>query len=1191
MRLQAIKLAGFKSFVDPTTVPFPSNLCAVVGPNGCGKSNIIDAVRWVMGESSAKTLRGESMADVIFNGSNARKPVGQATIELMFDNAEGHLVGEYAAYSEISIRRQVTRDGQSNYYLNGQKCRRKDITSVFLGTGLGPRSYSIIEQGMISELIEARPEELRGYLEEAAGISRYKERRRETERRIRHARENLERLNDLREELGRQLSHLERQAKSAGRYKELRAEERRFKAELHGLRWNRLNGEIKLKDDEITRLSTEQEARVADQRRIDADIETQRAELAGLTDALDAVQQRYYQQGNRIAEIEGNIRHQNERSQQFITDLEQVTEAWHQLRTNLDNDQQALDRLREDLAAIEPQRAEMLSLEQTSGEQLLSVEQAMQGWQEEWELFNQSAAETRRAAGVQQSGIEHLEQSVARVNERVTSRRDDVTGLSGETVEEEIAPLQDMLVVQEGQLGRIEAEMSALTATIEQQREHNTHLMVSLDEQRSELQESKGQQASLVALQQAALGQQDDVEVGWLARHSLGERHRLAEQIQVEHGWELAVETVLGDRLQAVCVEGVDQVSALLADFDEGHLHFVAGVPDATDAAVNDAPGHRHAPSHETLGQRIRVGAELRPLLDEIMQGVRIAEDLAAATAIRPTLLRGESVITPDGIWIGTHWLQVSKSKDMSAGIIKRQEQLGRIADEIETMELKAVSLSEALESGMARLHQAESDRELQQTRLLEQQRSFGETRAELGAKQVQAEQIRNDLIRTNREIQEGVEQLQEDEQNLREVRQTLQVALDGMEADTHLRASLQTRRKDISEQLDLARAKAKTDKDAAHQLALRIQSLHSSQASTQQAMERLVEQERGEAARKQTLVNRIKESEEPQARLKADLATHLEQRLTVESELTSVRQGSEQAAHQIRELEQVRSGVDEQIETIRASLEQVRLARQEIKVRQTTIEEQLTTDREDLNSVLVRLAELAAAAGQGANPDEAAWEQHLSRIDKRVQRLGAINLAAIEEFNAQSERKEYLDAQNEDLEKALATLENAIRKIDVETRTRFKETFDKVNTKLQLLFPKLFGGGYAYLDMTGEDLLDTGVSIMARPPGKRNTSIHQLSGGEKALAAIALVFSIFSLNPAPFCLLDEVDAPLDDANVARYSDLVKEMSRTIQFIYITHNKIAMEMGEQLIGVTMQEAGVSRLVSVDVEEAVAMAAV
>jgi chromosome segregation protein len=1167
MRLQAIKLAGFKSFVDSTTVPFPSNLCAVVGPNGCGKSNIIDAVRWVMGESSAKNLRGESMADVIFNGSNSRKPIGQASIELVFDNTEGRLAGEYAAYSEISIKRQVTRDGQSSYFLNGQKCRRKDITDVFLGTGLGPRSYAIIEQGMISNLIEAKPDELRVYIEEAAGISKYKERRKETERRISHTKDNLDRLHDLRDELERQLHHLERQAKAAERYTELKAEEREVQSQLYGLKWQSLSAEVKVKEDNIGRLQVEQEAKIADQRRVDAEVEQKRDELVNLNDEVNEVQKRYYDYGTEIARIEDSIRYQNERNQQLSMDLEEVSENWYKIRADIDSDQRKLGELKHELAQTEPQQNQVQQVQSESMQQLAAAEEAMQQWQANWDEFNRLAAESQNKGQVQQSRIESLEQSIERLNARLGTLRADVERLSSSTVEAEIPPLEAMLETQQEQTERIETELGEVTSKIEHQREENQRLSQSLDEKRTELQNLRGRHASLDALQQAALGQQDDAEMQWLEQHGLGQNVRLGEQIRVDDEWALAVETVLGDYLQAVTVDDLSGLTGALDDFAKGSLNFL-------DKQVGGASPQ----GDQFLSAKVTSDIDLT----ELLAGVKVASSLTEALQMRGGLQTGDSVITPEGVWLGRNWLRVSKDQDATAGVLKRQAELTSLDQDIAMLNETVDTLSSDLEGGVAALQVAEADRDQLSTRLAEHQRALSETSAQLGAKTLQAEQIKTDLARANEEIEKGVIELESDDGLLREARNTLQSAMDQMELDTSKRQQMQEDREAKQQALQASRDKAREDRDAAHQLDLRIQTVKSQISATEQAMARLVEQQEIFAERKQTLETNISESEEPQVQLKEELSAQLESRLEVENELTGLRQKVEASQHEIRNLEQSRSRFDEELEQVRTSLEKVRIDWQGLEVRRKTIQEQLEAEKHELETVLGSLPEDA---------NKQVWEENLTRIGNRIQRLGAINLAAIDEFKVQSERKQYLDAQNEDLEKALATLENAIHKIDIETRTKFKETFDTVNNKLQQLFPKVFGGGHAYLEMTGEDLLDTGVGLMARPPGKRNSSIHLLSGGEKALTAIALVFSIFSLNPAPFCMLDEVDAPLDDANVGRYSNLVKEMSRTVQFIYITHNKIAMEMAEQLMGVTMHEPGVSRLVAVDVDEAVAMAAV
>ncbi len=942
-----------------------------------------------------------------------------------------------------------------------------------------------------------------------------------------------------------------------------------MRAQLHGLKWQSITTNAKAKEDNINRLQIEQEARIADQRRVDAEVEQKRQTMVQLGDESNDVQKRYYDLGTEIARVEDSIQFQNERNQELNRDLEQVSENWYKIRSDIDNDQRRLGELRHELGQTEPRQDEVRLSEETSGGQLIEAEQAMQAWQQNWEEFNILSAQSQNQGQVQQARIASLEQSIERLNQRLIVLNGDVERLEGLTVEQEISPLESMLETQEVQIARIEEELRELVDKIETQRVENQSLNSQLDEKRSSLQGVRGRYASLEALQQSALGQQDDAEMEWLQKHNMKNSTRLGEKLKVDDHWAVAAETVLGDYLQAVCVDGVDAVSAILGDFEKGSLNFM-------ETNGGSAP---------------MVDATMTPLLSQLscdvdlshlMNGVMIAETLDEALAMRSKLQSGQSVITPEGIWLGVNWLRVSKDQDATAGVIKRQAELTSLEAQIEELQATVGDLTEGLEEGVAALQVAEKDRDNEQTRLAEQQRAFSETRAQLGAKKLQAEQIKTDLGRANDEIESNTIHVEEDQENLKLARNTLQGAMDDMEQNNLKRESMQHDRHEKQQQLEDARTRAREHRDASHQLALKIQSLNSQVTSTEQAMTRLQEQQALLAERKAALEVSINESEEPQVQLKQELAVQLEKRLSVEVELKNVRQKSEAIEHEIRNLEQERSRFEEQVEQIRTSLDQVRMDWQALEVRRTTIKEQLEEDGEALDDVLSAMPEDA---------EESSWEENLTRIGNRIQRLGAINLAAIDEFKVQSERKVYLDAQNEDLEKALQTLENAIRRIDIETRTRFKETFDKVNNKLQQLFPKIFGGGHAYLEMTGEDLLDTGVGLMARPPGKRNSSIHLLSGGEKALTAIALVFSIFSLNPAPFCMLDEVDAPLDDANVGRYSNLVKEMSRTVQFIYITHNKIAMEMAEQLMGVTMHEPGVSRMVSVDVDEAVALAAV
>ncbi len=1168
MRLKCIKLAGFKSFVDPTTVTFPSNMCAVVGPNGCGKSNIIDAVRWVMGESSAKNLRGESMTDVIFNGSNARKPVGQAVVELLFDNSDGTIRGEYAAFAEISVRRKVTRDAKNIYYLNGTKCRRRDITDIFLGTGLGPRSYSIISQGIISNLIESRPEDLRIFIEEAAGISKYKERRRDTENRIRRTNENLERLTDLRDELERQLHHLHSQAQAAEKYTEFKAEERLKKAQLSALRWRSIDTDVGEKETVIRDLEVKMESFVADQRAMDSAIEKKRDEHTQLTDRFNEVQGRFYSVGGEIARIEQNIQHSRERSRQLHEDLHQAETSWEDNSKHLATDQQLVKQLQAELEEIEPELELVNETEEEAALTLESAEESMQEWQQQWDAFNLKAAEPRQRAEVEQSRIQHIEQVVSRLGGRIRKLDDERSQLTTGDADEEIELLSEQLAELELAADDQQLNSESLQEQIEQCRESIESDSALLDEQRGLLQGQIGRRASLEALQQAALGQQGGVGE-WLEREGLDGCQRLAEQLKVDEGWELALETVLGDNLQAVCVDGLDPLSKLLGGLDAGTL-----------IALDSASGSVSETSNKTteLLSKVTANRDLVPLLD----GILIADDLAEAMSLRGSLKGSQSIVTRDGIWVGANWLRVARDEDQQAGVLQRQQELETLLAEIESNQNRVTSLEERLLKHREALSQTENERESLQKTMAEQTRKQGEFRADLGAKKIRVEQVTARRGNIDAELSEIREQQVMEQESLGEARLVLQEALDLMESDTGQREQLLRQRDDNRTRLDEARQRSRHDKDRAHQLALRQQSLRTQLDSTRQAVVRLEAQVEQLKERREQLQGNLQLSSEPADEQKMILQELLEQRVLVEEELAESRRKVENLDHEMRENEKQRSQAEQHAQAVRGQLEQIRMEWQALQVHRKNLQEQLVEENFDLPTILDNLPEDAT---------QTEWEDQLRRLDNRIQRLGAINLAAIDEYKAQAERKEYLDSQNDDLVQALETLENAIRRIDRETRSRFKETFEKVNSGLQLLFPKVFGGGHAYLELTGDDLLDTGVTIMARPPGKKNSTIHLLSGGEKALTAIALVFSIFQLNPAPFCMLDEVDAPLDDANVGRYARMVEEMSASVQFIYITHNKIAMEAGKQLMGVTMHEPGVSRMVSVDIEEAATLAAV
>jgi chromosome segregation protein len=1169
MRLKCIKLAGFKSFVDPTTVNFPSNLCAVVGPNGCGKSNIIDAVRWVMGESSAKNLRGENMTDVIFNGSSGRKPVGQASIELVFDNSDGTLLGEYAAFTEISIKRKVTRDAQNHYYLNGTKCRRRDITDIFLGTGLGPRSYAIIEQGMISRLIEAKPEDLRVYIEEAAGISKYKERRRDTESRMRRTLENLERLTDIREELERQLQRLQRQAQAAEKYTEYKKEERLLKAQLQALKYRQLDIQAKAKREVIRDLELRMESFITDQVNKDTQIEKYRSQYTELGDKFNEVQGRYYAIGSEIARLEQSIQHAQERARQLQSDLDQTLRDSREAEENLLSDTQKVETWEAELLELTPELELIKSAEENSSEALIESEEAMQRWQQEWDSFNQRAAEPRQKAEVQQSRIQHLEQVQQRLLQRVEKLKEEKLTLHDDSADEEIAQFNEQLAELDLTLEEKRQQLDSSVEKLDHQRNENHRLNNELDALRSQLQTMRGRHASLEALQQAALGEKSKAVSQWLERQSLHQKPRAAESIRVQDGWDKALETVLGNQLQAVCVDGFEGLTSLLGDLTQGELILLDTRARASGSSANKAP---------TLASKVSADWDIAGLLS----GIYLAEDLSSALALRGNLQSGESVITRDGIWLSAHWLRVARDNDASSGVIARRQELEELTAAITSREQEIETLVARLDEGREAIKQLEQARELLRRELEELNRRHSEIRSQLSARQVKVEQLLMRRERTDNEIREAREQMEQEAEHLSEARMILSEAIAMMEQDTDERERLLERRDAIRVALDQARQRARHDKDKAHELAMRAQSVKTQLDAMRQGISRLREQSSRLQERREQLQLALSDNRDPVEEYKLELEAALSKRLAVESNLTEARRALETVEQELRNAEQSRNRAEQEVQAVRSHLEQERLAAQTFDVQRDSIAQQLNEDELDLETLLAELPEEAQIKP---------IEEELEAIAQRISRLGPINLAAIDEYKTESERKNYLDAQDNDLREALETLENAIKRIDRETRTRFKETFDQVNKSLQELFPKVFGGGHAYLELTGEDLLDTGIAIMARPPGKRNSTIHLLSGGEKALTAIALVFSIFRLNPAPFCMLDEVDAPLDDANVGRYARMVEEMSEHVQFIYITHNKIAMEMAHQLMGVTMHEPGVSRLVTVDVDEAAELAAV
>ncbi len=1172
MKLEKIKLSGFKSFVDPTVIPITGNLTAIVGPNGCGKSNIIDAVRWVMGESSAKHLRGGNMSDVIFNGSSGRKPVSTASVELVFDNSEGKMGGEYAQYNSIAIKRQVSRDGQSLFLLNGSRCRRKDITDLFLGTGLGSRSYAIIEQGTISRMVEAKPDELRVHIEEAAGISKYKERRSETENRMKHTRENLERLDDLREEVDKQLKHLQKQAEKAEKYTELKKQERQFKLELLAMRWNTYHQAAKQLETKLQDVATEHNRLFVELRNIDNAIEAKRAEHKNQQQQLNKTQGDYYTLVADVSGLQQAIKHHESSHEETLLEINRSKLQADQSLSQLESDLQALDEIKQTL--LEAEESWIIAQERQEDilEQQQNIRQQRSSWQVQWEAYRTMSSEYKEQAEVHRVKAIQLENQNRQLQIRMDKLHSERDELSSSQLQSTIETLDADIEIIGFQRDDHQAQLEKLHHQIREQRQQVKQFHDTLHTHRSESHSIKGKITSLELLQQHAMGK-DNKNLGtWLESMNLGENQRLAEFLEVESGWDIAVETILGSYLEAICVESADSVIPGLNRLTNESLTLFETEAKATaEYLIKDGQT-----AHPALQDKVNAPWDLSALLT----GVYCAEDNDAARAWSVNSGPHESVITPDGTWFGQNWLKITRTKDSKVGVLQREKELRLLKYRQEALVIEMTAFEDQLATTETELKEAEILRESiqQQNNKLGSELSIKS--AEFSAystrwehQQRRLEQVANDLEDIIRETGDNAEVIAES----RLLQEEAEDILAQQEQNKHnLEASNQL----LQAQHDNTERAVNEARQQVYTIKAQIESLHTSEASTSKQIDRLQSQYQHSIDWIANLEKKLQQTLTPLDEEKKQLAQQIIDKDKLEADLKIQRLLQEAIESDITQLSEQHAREQRALDKQKEALDTIRFELQEIKVRQQTINEQLKEIDANAEDILNTLPDQA---------EEPRWKRQVDELSTQIERLGTINLTAIEEYKSQSERMNFLNEQHADLIEALQILDQAISKIDKESRLRFKETFDKINTGLQEKFPKLFGGGQAYLELTEQDLLESGVNIIARPPGKRNSSIHLLSGGEKALTAVALVFSIFELNPAPFCLLDEVDAPLDDANVGRFSKMVEEMSASVQFLYISHNKATMEIAKQLAGVTMKEPGVSRMVAVDIEEAVSLA--
>ncbi len=1165
MRLTHLRLAGFKSFVEPTPVAIPSNLVGVVGPNGCGKSNIIDAVRWVLGESKASELRGETMQDVIFNGSTNRKPAARASVELVFDNSERRITGHWGQYGEISVKRILTRDGNSSYYINQQQVRRRDVQDIFLGTGLGPRAYAIIGQGMIARILESKPEELRVFLEEAAGVSKYKERRRETANRLQDTRENLSRVQDIVVELSTQIDRLSQQAEVAQRYQDYNANKSNAQRQLWALK-------LKEAIDQKNKLSAQYGRAQAELEQLNSEsISAQSNLFAAREVQIDKQKQFELDQANwlqacrQVNQLEADLRvcvdtqarlktrhHELESElQDWLTRLEQAQDKQHIHAAELNEQQALLETTEVDYEALQSYLA-------PQAQQVKEIKHALE--QAQTRAYT-AQREFSQAQGHHDSALRSVQTLRSKLDRLIQEYRN-------------IEPVSDaMLCTAQQQFSVLQSKILDLKQHIvahdsaHQIVQQQTNLATTIYQ--ADLQQHQQVQAKLNALLEIEESFQYSQEHHrWLTQHQLHQLDPLVKRIRVSPGWEKAIESALRENLDALLI---DDLTATVAWADTQLPKRQTFLTWAVECSHSTARLSTHL---TPLTQKVEcINSEIAALLDSLLAGYYCASSLESALQYKTQLMPHETIIVSQGHWVTAWGVTLYASDQDQAGRLQRLQHIEMLQTQLRALDVM-------------------TQKSLSDQRIAE---------AALVDSSTQGKKLRHAL----EELTQQSHQAQLKVVQLNELFERLKHRARQFESDkSHLEFELEAQQaliQDIQEQLEVTQQHCIDHEHKVVQLQQQLSDCERQWADKQIAMNdalQRVNQQQLSLKLTQSVLNQAQRDyqfaysqvekiklkrEQIQAdfdtatsfNIESQLQLALAQQDSFEKITNQSKQTLDDAVFQISELEQQIKLITERSEPLRHQIQEFALAMQSVGI---TIEHNQTQLEEcGANPVaLMRLLEI-----QQPPPKASQLQSEISHCTQAMQALGLVNLAALDELNAAQERKAFLDQQIQDLETAIQTLEQAIAKIDRETRDLLKDTFNAVNIQFAQLFPKLFGGGQAKLIMMGDEILDAGVQVVAQPPGKKNGTIHLLSGGEKALTATALVFAIFQLNPAPFCLLDEVDAPLDDANTHRFACLVKQMSERTQFLFISHNKITMEIANQLIGVTMQEEGVSRIVAVD----------
>ena len=1166
MRLTQIKLSGFKSFVDPTAINVPGQLVGVVGPNGCGKSNVIDAVRWVLGESKASALRGESMQDVIFNGSSLRKPVARASVELHFDNSLGRAGGQWSQYAEIAVKRVLLRDGESSYFINNMHVRRRDIQDIFMGTGLGPRAYAIIEQGMISRIIEARPDELRVFLEEAAGVSKYKDRRRETENRLSDTRENLSRVADIQQELGVQVGKLEKQAEVAKAYQELQGKLKNRQSMLWLVRKKEAEADFKRHAGEVEKTTNELEAETARLREVENRLETVRAEHYSAGDVLNGAQAQLFAANTEVMRLEADIRHMaytRQRLEARLAELATQQVQWQSQSAELES------------AMLMWQQRHQAAVAQvaSSRDRAINETQKLPQFEQAFRAGRDTVTESRATMALRTQAFQLEQTHLSHAGKILLSLEQREERLYAEKV---TLALPDPQIVEKLQsdLSRVQAGSADLETSLAQLVAALPGLALARAQSQDELQriqqESGGLEGRLEALRQIQNGVDENGKIhDWLEHHGLSVLPRLWQKITVELGWEDAVESVLREKLHAIEIADPEHIQRLLDNPPPAKVSVFA---------TGGSPGVLQTGEFPPLSGYVRYSdPAITPLMEGWLDGYLAFEGIPRLMT-RLSLPLGTVLVNRDGHQFGRQGLTFHASDLADTGILARQREIETLIRNCATVrgaleaartgllltEQQVVACQAAqtlLRQQLASAREQQHTFELEQARIVQNAERVTERGRQIGLELLEIGQEKQTELGQQTRAEETLEKLQGEMDALHGALEQTQAAFQAAESLLEAqRAVIQLADREHQQGLF-------NERECSNKISEISGILKNFVEQTSDAL-KLVAQLRAEVAALSDSAQR------------EQLLAALELKLEREQALAAARDHQEAVSVGLRRAESERVDSEQKLDPLRQRIGDLRLKEQAGRLAYEQFANQLFEAGTDEAALLA-----AIEPGQKGAP----LQGEITRLTNAIAELGAVNMAALDELTQNRERKNFLDAQSADLSEALATLENAIRKIDRETRELLQQTFDTVNEHFGTLFPTLFGGGEARLIMTGEEILDAGIQVMAQPPGKKNASIHLLSGGEKALTAIALVFSMFQLNPAPFCLLDEVDAPLDDSNTERFCELVRKMSSGTQFVFISHNKITMELASQLIGVTMQEKGVSRVVAVDIEQALRLA--